>query len=65
MTTQTPWWVSYVFIGALVLAAFIFTMQSRMTPAEFLAFAAALGFRAPQSPQANVGVQNVEGDVKA
>jgi hypothetical protein len=49
MKTNAPWWVPYVFLAALVGAAFTFTMQGRMTPAEFLAFAAALGFRVPQS----------------
>lgn len=50
MTTYTPWWVPYAFIAFLLAAAAVFTFQGRMTPAEFLAFGAALGFRAPQPP---------------
>ncbi len=46
-----PWWVPYAFIAFLVLASFAFVMQGKMGPAEFLAFAAALGFRAPPASQ--------------
>lgn len=50
MIVYTPWWVPYAFIGFLIAGAFVFTLQGRMTPAEFLAFGAALGFKAPQPP---------------
>lgn len=61
-----PWWAPYVFIGALIVAAFVFTVQNRMTPAEFLAFAAALGFRAPTTIDSSQGSPRdvtVQGDV--
>jgi hypothetical protein len=68
MKSNAPWWVPYSFLAVLVVAAFVFTIQGRMTPAEFLAFAAALGFRVPQSePTEKVTTENLdvqaEGDV--
>lgn len=51
--SSPPWWVPYIFLAGLVIAAFVFAILGRMTPAEFLAFAAALGFRAPQTMESS------------
>lgn len=56
-----PWYVPYLFLAALLAAAFCFALQERMSAAEFLAFAAALGFRVPPSEQRDEGkVENVD-----
>ena len=52
---SAPWWVPYVFIAVLVLAAFVFTLQGKMGAMEFLTFATALGFRAPATTEAVPG----------
>lgn len=34
-----PWWVPYLFLGALMVAAFYFAVVGRITASEFIAFA--------------------------